>query len=76
MSTLPLTEQVDELLRRANERSACGDAREAAELRHRARELREQVSNAAFENAQAGATINLSDLIGAAEQLHVDSLRR
>lgn len=73
--SLPLTEQVDALLARAKERAACGDAREAGELREKAKRLRAEVTDAAGKNAEAGAVINLTDLIAAAEQIHIDNLR-
>jgi hypothetical protein len=76
MSSLPLTDQIDKLLARANERAEAGDMREALELRQETKKLRAEVTNAALKNAEAGAVINLSDLIGAAEQIHVDGLGR
>ncbi len=62
MSQLPMTEQIDRLI-------SAGKVEEAAKLR-------EDVTSAAFENAQAGAVINLSDLIAGAEQLHVARRRK
>lgn len=57
MSALPLTDQIDALI-------AEGRIDEAEKLRS-------EITNTAFENAQAGAVINLSDLIAGAEQLHI-----
>jgi hypothetical protein len=57
MSKLPLTDQIDALI-------AEGKINEAEQLRS-------EVTSAAFENAQAGAVINLSDLMAGAEQVHI-----
>lgn len=70
---LPLTERIERLLREADERSAVGDAREANELRERARKLHNETVSAELDRAGAGAVINLSDLIASAETLHVEA---
>ncbi len=62
MSQLPMTEQIDHLISE-------GKVEEAEKLRA-------DVTSKAFENAQAGAVINLSDLIAGAEQLHVARSKR
>ena len=62
MSQLPLTDQIDALI-------AEGRLAEAEKLRA-------EVTHTAFENAEAGAVINLSDLIAGAEQIHMAHVSR
>jgi hypothetical protein len=89
MSTqLPHTTRIENDLRLAadlellaEERATLGDAREAAELRLRAKVIRHEASKghnayvaSELERAQR-EPINLSDLLGAAEAFHVDGPR-
>ena len=59
-SQFPLTDRIKALLRQGK--------------RDEARRLREELTDEQFEKAKQGEIISLSDLIAAAESIHIDGL--